>query len=153
MSKAASRTCASCHGEFVRGSRSESLKVCKPCSIEFKWCSACLEPHELEMFSRDSHTTDGLRSHCRTVDRGMQLVRRYGVDLDAFNSMVKSQDSECLICLERFDDLDFVVDHDHATGKVRGLLCTNCNVAIGHLRDDPAIAIRAAEYLSTSLAA
>jgi hypothetical protein len=40
-----------------------------------------------------------------------------------------------------------VVDHDHSTGKVRGLLCTSCNSAIGSLDDDPDLLEKAREYL------
>ena len=40
-----------------------------------------------------------------------------------------------------------LVDHDHATGRIRGLLCTHCNVALGAIRDDVGIARRLIEYL------
>jgi hypothetical protein len=61
--------------------------------------------------------------------------------------MLVDQASKCLICdvsagLRKFD-----VDHDHLTGRIRGLLCRNCNIGLGQFRDDPALLLKAAEYL------
>ncbi len=42
----------------------------------------------------------------------------------------------------------FVIDHNHTTGQIRGVICNACNQAIGKLRDDPAVILKAAEYLS-----
>jgi hypothetical protein len=61
--------------------------------------------------------------------------------------MVAAQNDRCLIC-ERPGKL--VVDHCHATGRVRGLLCNLCNTAIGQLRDSPALLRKAAEYVEAA---
>ncbi|WP_434781126.1 endonuclease domain-containing protein [Amycolatopsis kentuckyensis] len=56
-------------------------------------------------------------------------------------------DKLCAICQR---DTEIVGDHDHSTGRPRGILCRTCNLAVGNLRDDPALALRAAEYLRQS---
>jgi len=68
--------------------------------------------------------------------------------------MVEVQGGECAICGQedsrrRADGSPFPlsVDHDHDSGKLRALLCTKCNVGLGHFRDDPDLLLRAAEYL------
>lgn len=72
-------------------------------------------------------------------------LRKYGLTVDDYEAMRSSQKGACLICGDEPSRL--VVDHCHATGAVRGLLCARCNVAIGILRDDPSLMRRAAEYL------
>jgi len=64
--------------------------------------------------------------------------------------MLVTQEGRCAICGTQDPGRNwpsFNVDHDHATGRVRGLLCANCNDAIGKLKDDPTLLHRAAEYL------
>lgn len=56
------------------------------------------------------------------------------------------QGGACAVCLHPFSATPFV-DHDHVTGRVRGLLCDPCNKAIGFLRDDPVIAMSVVMYL------
>ncbi|WP_221305103.1 endonuclease domain-containing protein [Streptomyces sp. Ag109_O5-1] len=56
-------------------------------------------------------------------------MRRYGVDKQMFEAMYFDQDGKCAI--ENCRREAACIDHDHATGKVRGLLCQGCNVAIG----------------------
>jgi hypothetical protein len=63
--------------------------------------------------------------------------------------MLFLQDFACAICRRRQDELEqgLAVDHDHVTGQVRGLLCMNCNTALGQLGDDVVRIIRASEYV------
>lgn len=76
------------------------------------------------------------------------LKGRYGLSLSAFNTMLEEQNSKCAIC-----DVDFSsavrpnVDHDHKTGAVRGLLCSNCNKGIGFLGDQASTVAAAVQYL------
>lgn len=67
-------------------------------------------------------------------------------DLEALR---EKQDYRCVLCGAHEDDLvrALHVDHDHATNRVRGLLCFACNTGIGKLNDDPALLRKAADYL------
>jgi hypothetical protein len=73
---------------------------------------------------------------------------RYGVSNEEFESLLRKQDHSCAICNKRFEnDERPYIDHDHASGWVRGLLCRDCNFAIGLLRDSVELTQRAVEYL------
>jgi hypothetical protein len=86
---------------------------------------------------------------------------RYGITIEIFEAMVIAQNGVCAICkkpetrgkrMGKFNNAPWAttrlsVDHCHVTGKVRGLLCQRCNIAIGHLNDDPQTAMNAAAYL------
>jgi len=69
----------------------------------------------------------------------------YGLTPAEYVDMVRRQDGRCAIC-DR-EGLELVIDHDHAEGGVRGLLCRRCNTTLGWLRDEPELADRMAEYL------
>lgn len=62
-----------------------------------------------------------------------ELQNKYGITIEQYNIMIKSQDNKCIIC-EKEDKL--FVDHNHDTGKVRGLLCHFCNAGLGCFRDN-----------------
>ena len=70
--------------------------------------------------------------------------------IERYDEMLHEQNMCCAICGVKAMDLPkaLCVDHDHATGEVRGLLCRSCNVAIGHLRDSRELVLRAADYLA-----
>lgn len=68
-----------------------------------------------------------------------------------YQRMLTEQDGRCLICSQPpTTQRRLHVDHDHATGQVRGLLCHYCNLLLGHAKDDPAILAAAIEYLSAN---
>lgn len=81
--------------------------------------------------------------------RSSQLKAAYGITLDEYNKMLESQNYECKICGIHADKVTkaFHVDHCHSTGKIRGLLCSNCNIGIGNLQDDIEILKKAIKYL------
>jgi NMD protein affecting ribosome stability and mRNA decay len=83
----------------------------------------------------------------RQTQRRSILKRKYGLTEQDVENMLAAQDSACLICAASLHDAGFTVDHDHITGRVRGLLCSRCNRLIGLLRDDPAVVRRAASCL------
>ncbi len=76
---------------------------------------------------------------------------KYGLTHEAFLALIDVQSDKCAICRTRFDHSvkwgGAHVDHDHANGRVRGLLCRNCNTGIGDFRDNPEILLLAYEYL------
>jgi hypothetical protein len=79
------------------------------------------------------------------VRRNTRYKRVYGISLDDYENMVNLQNGECLICREVPNRL--VVDHDHSTGMVRGLLCDPCNTGIGMFMDNEDRLLAAAEYV------
>lgn len=76
------------------------------------------------------------------------LERKYGLTLEQFNVLLSGQNGACAICGE-IPEGRLYVDHSHKTGRIRGLLCRNCNLAIGHFKDNPEILERAVSYLTT----
>lgn len=85
--------------------------------------------------------------------RKAQRIKKYNLTFDDFNALLESQNGGCAICRysDRSEPKFFpVVDHCHTTGAVRGLLCANCNHAIGKFKDNPALLRDAAQYLEDS---
>ena len=73
----------------------------------------------------------------------------YGISGEEYRDLVIGQAGRCLIC-GRVPRRNLVVDHDHATGKVRGLLCHLCNQGLGALGDDPSHLSAALRYLASA---
>ena len=73
-----------------------------------------------------------------------KLKKLYKISLEDYKNLCKQQNKLCAICMKK---KTLVVDHDHETGKVRGLLCNPCNAAIGFLEDDISLLKKAIGYL------
>jgi len=84
--------------------------------------------------------------------RDKEYQKRFGITLAEYNEMLIRQGGVCAICESSPGRRRLEVDHCHATGKVRGLLCEICNRALGHFQDSPKIFRSAAEYLERSYA-
>ena len=84
----------------------------------------------------------------KVADRRSHLKRKYGMTLED-NAMLEAQGGGCYICgRPPRDDISLHVDHDHSTGKVRGILCFCCNNALADFQEKPALLAKAAAYLS-----
>jgi hypothetical protein len=110
-----------------------------------KKCNKC---HEVKLFS-DFHkhktTKDGLGTYCKPCYNSQtfagKLKKRYGITPEQAAEMKKNG---CEMC-GTHNNLH--IDHNHTTGKVRGILCTNCNRGLGHFKDSPDLLQKAIQYL------
>jgi hypothetical protein len=97
------------------------------------------------------------RRRTRKEARSKNLLKKYGITLAEYDRLHSEQDGACAICgraESRVDGrtgrvLPLAVDHCHANGHVRGLLCASCNKGLGVFRDDPALLRRGAAYLES----
>ena len=86
----------------------------------------------------------------KEYERHYKRFHYYGVTREEFQSMLIAQGGKCAICKsEEWPGRDNIptIDHDHATGKIRSLLCGRCNSALGHIHDDLIIAREIVRYL------
>ncbi len=79
----------------------------------------------------------------------VNLRRNYGITLADYDRILDDQNNGCAICGKTPEENKqrLAVDHNHTTGEVRGLLCKNCNTAIGLLGDNPSTLRLATRYL------
>lgn len=106
---------------------------------------------------------DGWRSRnpekFRRVGWAYELRKLYGITVDQYYEMLDAQGGACAICgltnitssgaelIKNGKTTNFHVDHDHTTGKVRGILCNACNRGLGYFRDDVQLLDKAIKYL------
>lgn len=139
--------------------RNVKPRACKNCGEEFqpyaggdKWCTSC-KP-EMDRLRKAKHTRLWRERHPdRNALTKMTFdLKQYGLTPDDYFKMFDAQDGKCAICDEvpaagRVKYRKLHVDHCHATGKVRGLLCHHCNTALGSFLDSPLTLKSAIEYL------
>ena len=80
--------------------------------------------------------------------RDKERARRYGLSLQDYRAILARQGNACAICKK--PDVRLCIDHCHATGKVRGLLCDKCNMGLGNYNDDPSLMRAATAYLEAA---
>ena len=134
-----------------------SLELITPSS---KPCTKCKEDKPLSEYNASENAPDKKRPECKScqkhttaVYRNTYYIKRYGITLADYNRMFSDQEGLCGICGRH--QIEFKnrlhVDHCHETGKVRELLCGECNTGIGSLQDDPELLRVAIEYLERHL--
>ena len=113
------KICPECHRELPRSAFYNKDHVCKKCRPSYQ------------------------------RKTGSAMKYKYGITRKQFDFMLKAQDYKCAICGKEITDQEPHIDHDHNTGKVRGLLCGKCNTALGLFGDDPSLLNKAVQYLTT----
>ncbi len=141
-----------------------------------KKCSKCGENKEDCLFNKSRASKDGLSAYCKQCNkeyynkykkdnpekikklskdyynlnkdryRHNNYLRDFGITLDDYNRQLELQDHKCAICGETGNKA-LAVDHCHATGKVRGLLCWRCNATLGKFEDKLELFLAAITYL------
>ena len=100
-----------------------------------KKCAHCRKVKKVECFATNNHCKDQLNPHCRECDH-IKGIKKYALDEITYNNMLVQQDNRCAICDRKPYKRRLAVDHCHSTGKIRGLLCNECNTLLGRLGDD-----------------
>ena len=134
------------------------MKKCKMCkeskSLDFfaklkhaidSYCTPCRTIHmrkwrkknkERYMFQyKEWYKKAKKRKGFKKRQRNNQLKNAFGITLDEYNTMLETQNGACDIC-KKPSSRALAVDHCHETDKIRGLLCSNCNIAIGMLQEN-----------------
>lgn len=142
-----------------------------------KTCSKCNINKAYDAFYKQTSSVDGRAYYCKKCDnerrkewrtknkvrnhetqRNTNLLKRYGITLDQYEKLFSDQGSMCGICgtkenysghLGPRKDWSFSVDHCHKTGVIRGLLCNDCNRALGLFKDDKRLLQAAILWLDT----
>jgi hypothetical protein len=136
-------TCGRCGQEQPRAAFRE-----KPDGTLHSYCRACDRAYKRQR--AEANPRDPRRAH------DQHLRRTYGITLAEYDAIHETQHGRCAICQRpetqvggRLGNapLRLVVDHDHATGAVRGLLCSSCNQGIGYFKHDPTLLTAAIAYL------
>lgn len=129
-----------------------------------KTCKTCGITKGLDQFHKSPKGVDGVRAHCKVCrsakhredydperQRRAMTKFRYGISVDEVDRMRAQQNHCCAICGIHEDDSSgrgkLHIDHCHETGKVRGLLCSNCNTALGKFQDSEDVLLNAIQYL------
>jgi hypothetical protein len=156
-------TCKSCkeHMKEERIVKSGTLRKCRTCGDEAK------NVEQLELFVKDTKSKFGRYNICKKCHTSSDSARyhnnslekrckKFGITIDEYNNFVSIQNNSCAICKKHKDDFsgrgnNFHIDHCHTSGKVRGLLCSNCNTGLGQFKDDIKSLESAIQYLKLNV--
>lgn len=132
-----------------------SLKEKRDLVLEgLKFCSGCFTIKNLSEFYIHKTSLGGVRSNCIKCEEGNRkkyhIAFKYNLTMMEFEKMVLDQNNKCKICNNEFTDCSkrtMHIDHCHNSEKVRGLLCSQCNTALGLFNDEVSNLENAIKYL------
>tara|TARA_R100000808_G_scaffold19246_1_gene41849 strand:- start:8 stop:517 length:510 start_codon:yes stop_codon:yes gene_type:complete len=132
----------------------KGYRVCTYCKGEKKYSEFHLSKnhaHGVVYICKECANKRNKEYYDPVKNRVYEYKSKFGITLDDYNRMLKSQNNRCAICNSTAtgnrSQKYLSIDHCHATGKVRGLLCHGCNSGIGHLKDDIELLKKAITYL------
>lgn len=143
----------------IKGGLHGRRNWCRPCAAEHlrQWreknrdrVQAYTQEYNKRPERREKHRERSRARYHANKDRARNdyLVREFGISLTEYNDLLVAQNGSCAICKKSCKSgRKLAVDHCHMTGKVRALLCMNCNRAIGWMDDDPDRLMAAAAYV------
>lgn len=120
---------------------SKTVSICKVCRRTYNKSWRIKNPNKVRQMTQRGRDKRRLASY----------KAKYGITLEQLNQMMVDQNYRCRLCKRQFDETGSyrpVVDHDHKTGIVRGLLHNNCNSGLGYFEDDPNLLESAWAYIS-----
>jgi hypothetical protein len=139
--------CKSCDSAIgkIRTSKETLADKLIPCA---KYCPTCKITKKSTEFNKCVSRKDGLDIRCKSCASQSSKIqhykKQYGFTTDQAKHHLKNQHGNCKICSK---ETKLYVDHNHTTGKVRGLICNNCNTVIGHAKESVDVLLKAIDYL------
>ena len=133
-----------------------SKKLKEAETMDTKYCPRCKKIKCLVDFhfcKTGTKFAQGTCIKCSSKDRKENgMFHKFGITLKQYNKILEKQNSGCKICGTKIPGGQgrFHIDHDHSTGKIRGLLCHLCNTGLGQFKDDIEILAAAIRYLIES---
>jgi len=129
---------------------------CAECKSGKNYCSICKTHKTPDSFALQTQKKSRRKSYCYECQNIQNRVRTYNITEQEYLCILASQDNKCAICDVIFDAAKRGsgnrgkpnIDHDHATGKVRELLCSSCNHGLGCFRDNKNTLGKAMAYLT-----
>lgn len=117
-------------------------------------CSKCKVIKRLSEFSKHAGTPDGHAYLCKSCSMDHNKKMKFGITPDTYNLLRDINENKCAICgkEERARDRsgkikNLAVDHSHKYHRIRGLLCSRCNLGLGCFCDDPTLLLSALKYI------
>lgn len=144
------KQCAKCNklkslSSFYKRNKEKNLlrNECKECASKRNKEYVAKHKHRLQIKNKEWAIKN------KNKIRDTKIKRKFGITLEEKNQMFKDQQNKCAICgtVENIRGRDWDIDHCHETGKVRGILCSNCNRGLGLFGDSVKNLLKAAEYL------
>lgn len=143
------RQCRTCRAEQMRAWQAKQpKKQRKPLGPTCRW------GHDRSVYGVRVRAGSRTVPLCRACVHERQYLRQHGLTFKDYERMLKEQSGCCAICLRDTPapNLFFSVDHCHRTGKVRGLLCSMCNLGLGNFKDNRDSLQNAIDYLTRNTA-
>jgi len=116
-----------------------------------KTCCKCKQNKSSSEFHEWNYSLSGLSPECKLCNKTKVRAlgrKKFGSSEEDFEKRFKLQNSKCGICgIEREEKRAFSLDHDHKTGRIRGILCTKCNLGLGYFSDNKDLLSKAVSYL------
>lgn len=120
--------------EFI--SNLKTMKTMRTKSNKTQTCRICKLDLPLESFHIDNRSFNKRYDMCRSCRAHHRRIAR--LSRTEYKAILQAQNNSCAICLRSVEEVKRAldVDHDHATDKVRGLLCNKCNLGLGYFKDN-----------------
>ena len=128
-------------GIYLRSKNPSRASICHP-DREYYAKDKCYSCYQIMLYRNNHPKKKKFRSR-----RERDLKFKYNLSLEEYEELLEKQNNVCYICKLPPNSQGLVVDHDHATGRVRGLLCSSCNTGLGYFRDNIAYLEEAIKYL------
>lgn len=138
------KKCTKCERHLPSSRFGSKKHVCKDGSVTYSKRSRCRDCTNEDNLKR-YHSNDATKKAHNKASYNHR-IKSYGMTIEEYEQMYKKQEGKCACC-EVTPDRQLNIDHCHKTGKIRALLCHNCNTAIGHAKESIEVLNKLIKYL------